>query len=169
VKTSIISFISLLIVVIFSSSANEDSQLTANEQAEIISIHNKWRAEVGIAGLQWSKELASEAQKWANYLAKSGCQLKHSSSKNGENIYWSSMESTPDEVVNDWATEKKEYKGEKISVSNYEKFGHYTQVVWENTKFVGCGKAKCNDGEEIWVCNYSPAGNYIGEYPYKKK
>jgi hypothetical protein len=43
--------------------------------------------------------------------------------------------------------------------------GHYTQVVWRSTHLVGCGMVSCG-GSEVWVCNYSPAGNYVGERPY---
>jgi hypothetical protein len=35
--------------------------------------------------------------------------------------------------------------------------------VWRGTSAVGCGKASCN-GNDIWVCNYDPAGNVEGEY-----
>jgi hypothetical protein len=46
--------------------------------------------------------------------------------------------------------------------------GHFTQVVWADTREVGCGTVSCNN-MEIWVCNYSPAGNVRGEYPSKVK
>ena len=56
--------------------------------------------------------------------------------------------------------------------------GHYTQLVWENTTHVGCGKTKCprpargRDGwaGEIITCNYWPHGNegmWSGYGPYK--
>ena len=37
--------------------------------------------------------------------------------------------------------------------------GHYTQVVWENTTHVGCGRKKCPDMIIIF-CNYWPTGNW---------
>ena len=40
--------------------------------------------------------------------------------------------------------------------------GHYTQVVWENTTHVGCGRKKCPDMIIIF-CNYWPAGNRLQE------
>jgi len=45
--------------------------------------------------------------------------------------------------------------------------GHYTAVVWRNTTSVGCGVANCGDGlRSIWVCQYSPPGNVVGQRPY---
>ena len=163
----LLTFISLSAILIQSKNTKV-SKLTRQEKLEIISVHNQWRAEVGVDSLQWSDELASEAQAWAEKLAKRGCRIKHSKTPHGENIYWSTYESTPKQVVDAWASEKKYYHGKKIKESKIKKYGHYTQMVWSKTKLVGCGKAKCRNGNEIWVCNYSPPGNYIGEYPYKK-
>ena len=41
--------------------------------------------------------------------------------------------------------------------------GHFTQVVWRGTTQVGCGHSQCK-GNDIWVCNYDPAGNWDGQY-----
>ena len=46
--------------------------------------------------------------------------------------------------------------------------GHYTQVVWRKSPSSG-SVATCQNGqytEDIWICNYSPAGNIIGQAPY---
>ena len=40
--------------------------------------------------------------------------------------------------------------------------GHFTQVVWKNSKELGVGRAQGKDGKWIVVCNYSPAGNFVG-------
>ncbi len=49
--------------------------------------------------------------------------------------------------------------------------GHYTQVVAEATKFVGCGSIvfKAQRGY-TWhfACNYGPGGNYVGRPAYKR-
>ncbi len=139
------------------------SELSAIEQTQIVDAHNKWRSMVGTEDLKWSEELASEAQKWANKLAKRSCKMKHSKSEHGENLFWTTAAATPEAVVDDWASEKKYYRGGKIKSSKVSKYGHYTQMVWYNTKLVGCGMAICKKGHQIWVCNYYPAGNYIGE------
>ena len=41
--------------------------------------------------------------------------------------------------------------------------GHFTQVVWRGTTQVGCGHSQCN-GNDIWVCEYDPPGNWEGQY-----
>ena len=37
--------------------------------------------------------------------------------------------------------------------------GHFTQIVWKDTKKVGCGVAG-----SFAVCRYQPAGNFLGLY-----
>ncbi|MEI6088085.1 MAG: CAP domain-containing protein [Bacteroidota bacterium] len=44
--------------------------------------------------------------------------------------------------------------------------GHYTQMVWKNTKEVGVGVSTCPNGAIIIVANYFPAGNYMRQFPY---
>jgi len=130
--------------------------------------HNYWRRKVGSPDIQWSKELADYAQDWANQLKQKDCDLEHrSKNKYGENLYGASgMDIKPLDVVDAWASE--------LNVFTYEPFtgnrgdGHYTQVIWSETLNVGCAVATCPDSE-VWICNYSPAGNMVGRYPYKKK
>jgi hypothetical protein len=43
--------------------------------------------------------------------------------------------------------------------------GHYTQVVWANSLFVGCGYKKCGT-LEIYNCWYGPGGNIRGQGPF---
>jgi hypothetical protein len=41
---------------------------------------------------------------------------------------------------------------------------HFTQLIWRDTKQLGCGVANCG-GLEYWVCRYAPPGNWNGEKP----
>lgn len=42
--------------------------------------------------------------------------------------------------------------------------GHFTQVVWKETKEVGFGKAKSGGGRVFVVGSYRPAGNMVGSF-----
>jgi hypothetical protein len=47
--------------------------------------------------------------------------------------------------------------------------GHYTQVVWRASTQIGCGVTSCGSGFRMQtevICNYAPAGNFVGEKPY---
>lgn len=133
--------------------------------------HNFWRQQVGQPPLIWSEELATEAQAWADELAKRGCEMEHRphtgkwGTVHGENIFWAyNMDVNPKTVVDSWADERKFYQPATGKCKGGV-CGHYTQIVWKDTRQVGCGMAKCG-AEEIWVCNYDPPGNYVGEKAY---
>ena len=42
--------------------------------------------------------------------------------------------------------------------------GHFTQVVWKDTKKLGCAISNCPGQGDIYVCHYDPAGNYAGQF-----
>lgn len=140
--------------------------------------HNTLRAAVGVPKLRWSDALARQATAWAAKLKKSGCAMQHSRGTLGENLYWASARKTggksipqpitEKEVIASWATEKSWYSraADTCEAPPGKTCGHYTQIVWEATREVGCAKAICNDSSQIWVCNYAPAGNVLGQRPY---
>lgn len=43
--------------------------------------------------------------------------------------------------------------------------GHFTQVVWKDSKQLGVGYATANNGFAVCVANYFPAGNFEGQFP----
>lgn len=44
------------------------------------------------------------------------------------------------------------------------KTGHFTQVVWRDSSELGVGMARNRNGEVYVVCNYNPAGNFLGSF-----
>lgn len=160
----------------------------------ITAAHNAVRAMVdatpALPPLVWSDTLAQYAQQWADQLAATSCSMPHHRSSQdlqtvhyGENLaaFTSSFGgSTAQEAVDGWSGEKACYTFGALTTTdkcdtacytalNSDGCGHYTQIVWRTSKEVGCGVASCANGgaqEDIWICNYSPPGNYIGQTPY---
>lgn len=146
----------------------DQTRLNDQEIKIILERHNYWREDVGVPGnMVWSDEMARLAADWALKLKKKGCGFEHRPDNNyGENLF---MGTTgyygAADVVNAWASEKADYSYAKNKCKAGKMCGHYTQIVWENTTKVGCAKIAC-DGNDIWVCNYDPPGNWVGEKPY---
>ena len=92
---------------------------------------------VKVPQLEWNDYLAKYAADWAIKIGEQGCELQHRpDSRFGENIYWTSApDFIPKEVVDEWGSEKKQYKG-KVIGDDISKTGHYTQLVWYETKEV---------------------------------
>lgn len=149
------------------------SKVSVKEAQEALDFHNIARQEVGVEPLQWSDELSKYAQEWADHLANLNCDFDHRPDSGkwaqlyGENIYWGKGGTyTAIDACKSWYKEKKSFKNVKLSSSNWSKAGHYSQMIWRNTKKVGIGVAKCKDGSYIIVANYDPAGNFMGEKAY---
>jgi hypothetical protein len=147
---------------------------TANLDARLLAAHNRERAAIGVPPLEWDAQLAADAKVWADALAETGT-FEHSPADasdpdvEGENLWAGTRGAwSPEEMVGLWLTEKRDYRpGVFPAVSrsrNLENVGHYTQVIWRNTRKVGCALAP-GQKEDILVCRYSEGGNVIGESP----
>jgi hypothetical protein len=137
---------------------------SANSAAdELLSAHNKYRQEVRVPLLSWSNSLQNDAQGWANYLASKG-KFEHSNTKHGENLYRATGKSYT-QMVDGWGAEKRKFANHPISSSNLLEVGHYSQMVWKDTKQVGCATANGNKGT-VLVCRYTSAGNVFGRRAY---
>lgn len=151
----------------------------------MVAAHNATRQDVSVTiPMRWSSDMAAYAQEWSNYLAfQNGCKMAHRSTlgfnrkKSGENIYWASplmwsdgrtevQDVNAPEVAKAWADEKVDYNYANNSCRPGKQCGHYTQMVWRDSTEVGCGMTLCPDKGQIWVCNYNPPGNWVGEKPY---
>lgn len=155
-----------ILIIIFSQNLFSQADLSNEVKQEFIQRHNYYRSEQGAVDIKWSDDLAQEANKWVVQIAKED-KMMHSNMEYGENIYTSTDIVSPSHVVDRWASEKDFYHGEKISTQNFHLFGHYTQIIWNSTREVGCAMAVSKSGKYYWVCEYSPSGNYIDETPVK--
>lgn len=130
----------------------------------MLAAHNAARAAVKTKPLVWSDKLAAAAQEWANVIITRPGLVHERKSKYGQNLYeMVGAKVTPEEVVKRWMSEASDYnyKNNRCRAD----CGHYTQVIWRDTKELGCAVARRGD-REVWVCDYNPPGNYVGERPY---
>ena len=135
--------------------------------SEALQAHNNYRKKHHVEPLKLNQELCKIAQNYANHLANVG-RLQHSDNTYhnksiGENLYCcSGKEATGSSVTNSWYSEIKNYNYNNGDYS--DGVGHFTQVVWKDTKEVGFGKSKGQNGKIYVVANYYPAGNVMGYF-----
>ncbi len=171
----------LMLLVISSQVLSEQSRITNKggisfsrispeiDVQEILNAHNHYRHALRLANLSWSEDISMAARKWAVHLAGTGT-MEHSSSRYGENIWaGTSGAYSQTEMINAWGSEKRFFVyGQRfpdICKGHWMKCGHYTQMIWRNTRRVGCGTASRADMTYL-VCQYDPPGNFQGQMPY---
>ena len=146
---------------------------TAGFQARLLAAQNGERAALGIAPLAWDADLAQAAQHWADHLAATGGFAhapKDPRGPQGENL-WAGTRGryALEDMVDAWAREKRVFKPGPIpntsTTGRFGDVGHYTQLVWRDTRRVGCALAT-GAREDVLVCRYSEAGNWVGERPF---
>ena len=153
-----------LLAVFFFFSVHLGRYPTSDDSGKMLEAHNYYRAQVGSPPLKWSKELAMRATQWALSLVEQDRYGLRRDGIFGENLFEiTGAVASPVYVVGAWASEKKNYNAAANICS--ARCGHYTQVVWRATRLVGCGVAR-DSRREVWVCNYDPPGNIVGERPY---
>ena len=140
-------------------------QFSEDEKAAFVNLHNSARAAVGVGPVAWNDALAAQALQHARY-----CQTQHIKGPYGENLWWSygaGTTGTPADAMSYWVGEKPYYDYSSNSCVGGE-CGHYTQVVWRRTAYVGCARVACNTNGigTIIACNYFPRGNMKNERPY---
>lgn len=132
--------------------------------------------------LAWDEELARVSQAWAEqctFAHNEDRQRQYAAATNsdqpvGENIFIYSGPGEDLDIVVDgvqaWFDEHTEYS---YGTEYVPAAGHYMQLVWADTTRVGCGYATCDEVQGaamrdgiVFVCNYLPAGNMVGEAPY---
>lgn len=162
-------FVACAVVLASPAAAN----LPASFDQRVLAAQNHERLELGLGALTWNDALAQSAQHWADHLASTG-RFEHApENKNapeGENL-WAGTKGyySPEAMVDAWLREKRYFRPgvfpNNSTTGRVEDVGHYTQLVWRATTEVGCAKASSTQ-EDILVCRYAEAGNYIGEHPF---
>jgi uncharacterized protein YkwD len=151
---------------IVKSSRNTDNAINIDNYIhKALDVHNKFRALHKVPLLQHDPELSKRAQRYADQLLRERSEVKHSDcmwdgKRVGENLAWiSGGKLDAKDAVELWYNEIKDYNFDKGEFSMST--GHFTQVVWKGSQFLGIGVV-CGNGQTFVVGNYYPPGNYQG-------
>lgn len=152
-----------------------------------------WSDEIARYSLEWLSENHAEYLKAA--VVGKLPPIKHRprdagkfQQKYGENIAcWSGPSSTAgssSQAVTAWLTEKGAFDtlnkkkayvvgdeaGQTDASGQPVRVGHYTQIVWKDTRTIGAAKwqytSRNGQTAVVIVCNYDPPGNFIGRQPH---
>uniref|UniRef100_S4R594 LCCL domain-containing protein n=1 Tax=Petromyzon marinus TaxID=7757 RepID=S4R594_PETMA len=161
-----------------------------DERRALTEYHNRLRASVhpqaaDMEHMSWDWELAGMAEAWAKQ-----CKWGHGPSDQldaiGQNLaVYVGSERPLAYHVQAWFDEEEWYQYPEEKECSPECphtcrgpiCTHYTQLVWAESRRVGCAVHTCLDisvWDAVWpyalylVCNYSPKGNWIGEAPYRQ-
>jgi len=159
----------VLLTWIFSVAIAAVSTTPASFSQEILYAHNAYRSAVGVAPLLWSDDLAAAARSWARSLS-SNLDFQHdpNARNQGENLWMGTDGAfSLTQMVDTWGQEDQDFRNgtfpDVSATGNWFDVGHYSQMVWRNTKRVGCAGVTGSDGNYRLVCRYSPPGNVIGQ------
>ncbi|KAL8827092.1 MAG: hypothetical protein Q9170_007155 [Blastenia crenularia] len=164
-------------------------------KALVLTHHNVHRSNHSADDLVWDDTLASYAAQTAKTCVW-GHDLSPGGGGYGQNIAAGTQANNISAILsngfyNDEMMLFPSYGSDSPDMSNFEKWGHFSQMLWQSTKKVGCYTYTCspagappldcnpstgqsylkntgcgNGGMNaiFTVCNYSPPGNYAGEY-----
>lgn len=142
----------------------------SGEQAAWLTAHNEAREAFGTAPLKWSDKLTEDAKQWADRLARENT-IRHSRQdtrgRTGENLWMgTSGYFKAAQMIGFFVDEQQYFRSGRFPdvsrTGNWADVGHYTQIVWADTREVGCAKAS-NSQNDVLVCRYYPGGNVLGK------
>ena len=146
------------------------TSVSSDYQQGILDSHNIHRQNASVPDLTWSDDMAAIAAQIA-----ASCVYAHDTSAGGGGYGQNIGAGAPPSGIPAMITDEM-YNGEinfypaygvEPDMSNFEKWGHYSQIVWKSTTAVGCATQYCpgglaNTGGNVspyfTVCNYSPPG-----------
>lgn len=154
-----------------------------------LKIHNYYRKKHDCQPLEYDFKAQEVAQDWANYLVATGTFEHRRPNTYGENLFtrsagilrlsgdnfgptkWEEDTAAVNKInimqiaVKGFYNEIKDYHwlGGEPDMTNFKDWGHFTQVVWNGSKWLGMGVAT-KGGRTVVVANYYPKGNCIGAF-----
>lgn len=157
-------------------SCSAEGDRVPKEWADMLNVHNERRTSHCVPPLKWCESLAKSAQAYADKCILNAHDMTYGMT--GENMvdYWSEASIgnpilpalSDKDAFEKWYCENHNYdfnnpvvKG-GFAVNCQDVNAHFTQIVWKNTSFLGCGRATCDIGGHKgthWVCRYKPPGN----------
>ncbi|GLI73850.1 hypothetical protein PoHVEF18_002080 [Penicillium ochrochloron] len=159
------------------STAASTAGATNSYQSAVLYNHNIHRSNHSVSSVEWSADLEASAQTLA-----ARCVYQHDTSiaggGYGQNIgYGVEASDVGVMITNLMYNDEIEYfptpyGASAPSMSDFDKWGHFSQIVWKATTHVGCATVTCNSLGNVdsssalpfTVCNYSPVGNVDGQY-----
>ena len=145
----------------------------AGDAQRLLVSHNAERLRLGLPPLRWSPALANDAQNYARRLLARGT-LEHASHAErrgqGENLWMGTAGAwNASAMVQMFIDERRYFRPATFPhvslTGEWADVGHYTQIVWRETREVGCAIDSAK-GQDVLVCRYFPAGNVQGQRPY---
>nr|CAH8865296.1 unnamed protein product [Trichobilharzia regenti] len=157
------------------------------EQSRLLEYHNHDRGLVSNCKVhgQPASKVPLKDLIWDNYLAKLArdlavtCKYRHNNRELPTDKYryiGQNIAGVPSVkmAMKLWFDEYVDYNYKSGQCKPGKQCGHYKQIVWEDTKYVGCAAHDCTGAPSFpynlyVVCNYAPGGNIIGRRPYEAK
>ncbi|KAK8777443.1 hypothetical protein V5799_029212 [Amblyomma americanum] len=173
------------------------------DRDEILKLHNQYRSQVAQGRLEgypaatdmqellWDDELAEVAQAHANLCRHQDEFLEHDEMEDrfttqfeytGQNLAWSGQ-TEPVKAANWtfaiswWFAEYNDYSPKDVAkyvITRHKDTGHFTQVIWASTRYVGCGYVYYTYSRAAiphnrkYTCNYGPGGNTVTRPVYQE-
>uniref|UniRef100_A0A0N4ZF98 SCP domain-containing protein n=1 Tax=Parastrongyloides trichosuri TaxID=131310 RepID=A0A0N4ZF98_PARTI len=144
-----------------------------------LDIHNQLRSKHNTPPLQYSIKLQQTAKKFCDELAYENVGLYHDEKNyyEGENLFSIIQRTIPDEwelaklTMNTFYDELKFYSYDRYNPRGLINYGHASQLLWYNSKYVGIGFSvvKGRGTFKVYICmRYDPPGNVMNAWQFRR-
>ncbi|MEE6511080.1 hypothetical protein FKM82_017383 [Ascaphus truei] len=174
---NLLTVVFICLTIFFHQILSQDSAFSSmscdksDVQQEIVNKHNDLRKNVkpspsNMLKMTWNTEAATHAKNWAKkctHAHSNADDRKISTSGCGENLYMANRLHSWNKAIQSWFDEAKDFNYGSGAKSTGAVVGHYTQLVWFSSHFLGCAVHFCpeKDLAYLYVCHYCPEGNKL--------